>query len=218
LTSSSCANCKCSKQCKNGARICVTHLLIFCSGFQNNMSKEFTEVQSSRVIEFECSGGNRKLADFASSGVTHSLDEEGASAHATLAVHHHVRVPSETQPQASVSLFFTSKIPSIQCHIYQMDSRTNLLRPMHRFSCKVAFEADSSTNFVLGLEPLQQLQFSNNRTAALLDYLFMTLTMAVFVLRQLGWSGVVLAFGVLLCPPVALPLFLSKMSVSQKLK
>jgi hypothetical protein len=79
-------------------------------------------------------------------------------------------------------------------------------------------EVDGSTNFVLGLEPLQQLQFSNNRTAAFLDYLFMTLTMAVFVLRHLGWSGVMLAFGVLLCPPVALPLFLSKMSASQKLK
>jgi len=79
-------------------------------------------------------------------------------------------------------------------------------------------EVDGSTNFVLGLEPLQQLQFSNNRTAAFLDYLFMTLTMAVFVLRHLGWSGVMLALGVLLCPPVALPLFLSKMSASQKLK
>ena len=79
-----------------------------------------------------------------------------------------------------------------------------------------ALQADPS--FILGLEPLQQLQFSNNRTAALLDNLFMTLTMAVFVLRHLGWSGVMLAFGVLLCPPVALPLFLSKMSASQKLK
>jgi hypothetical protein len=81
-----------------------------------------------------------------------------------------------------------------------------------------ALDADGSANFVLGLEPLQQLQFSNNLTAALLDNLFMTLTMAVFVLRHLGCSGAMLALGVLLCPPVALPLFLSKMSASQKLK
>jgi hypothetical protein len=75
-----------------------------------------------------------------------------------------------------------------------------------------------ATNFVLGLAPSQQLQYSNNRIAALLDCLFMTSTMAAFVLRHLGWSGVMLALGVLLCPPVALPLFLSKMSASQKLK
>jgi hypothetical protein len=79
-------------------------------------------------------------------------------------------------------------------------------------------EVDGATNFVLGLAPSQQLQYSNNRIAALLDYLFMTSTMAVFVLRQLGWSGIMLAVGVLLCPPVALPLFLSKISASQKLK
>jgi hypothetical protein len=79
-------------------------------------------------------------------------------------------------------------------------------------------EVDSGTNFVFGLAPSQQMQFSNNRIAAFLDYLFMTLTMAVFVLRHLGWSGVMLAFGVLLCPPVVLPLFLSKMSASQKLE
>jgi hypothetical protein len=73
-------------------------------------------------------------------------------------------------------------------------------------------------NFVSTLAPWQQLQFSNNRTAAFLDYVFMTLTMSVFVLRHVGWPGITLAFGVLLCPPVALPLFLSRMSASHKLK
>jgi hypothetical protein len=59
----------------------------------------------------------------------------------------------------------------------------------------------------------QQSQVSNNRIAALLDYVFMTLTMAVFVFRLVGWSG---AVGVLVCPPVALPLCLSKMSASER--
>ncbi len=81
-----------------------------------------------------------------------------------------------------------------------------------------SLEVDGVAHFVLALAPSQQLQFSNNRTAALLDYFFMTLTMVVFVLRHVGCSGVMLAFGVLLCPPVALPLFLFKMSASQKLE
>lgn len=78
--------------------------------------------------------------------------------------------------------------------------------------------ADGSANFVSALAPSQQLQFSNNRTAAFLDYVFMTLTMSVFVLRHVGWPGITLALGVLLCPPVVLPLFLSRMSASHKLK
>jgi hypothetical protein len=77
---------------------------------------------------------------------------------------------------------------------------------------------DGGANFVSGLAPSQQLQFSNNHTAAFLDYVFMTLTMSVFVLRHVGWPGVMLALGVLLCPPVALPLFLSRMSAARKLK
>ena len=77
-----------------------------------------------------------------------------------------------------------------------------------------ALDFDSGSAFISALSPSQQSQIVNNRYAAYLDYLFMTVTMAVFVLRHVGWSGFVLAFSVLLCPPVALPLFLSKMSAS----
>lgn len=100
-----------------------------------------------RVIEVECSGG---IVDFASSGVTHSLDEQAHQFMLLL----ESRCPSprrsllKLNPKPQSLYYFTSKIPSIQCHIYHMDSRSNLLRTMRRFPCKVASDVQVESSYL----------------------------------------------------------------------
>jgi hypothetical protein len=62
------------------------------------------DVHFAEFTEVECSGGNRKLVDFTSSGLTHSLDEEVNQFMRPL-VPTPTSIPSKTKPQASITTF-----------------------------------------------------------------------------------------------------------------
>ena len=129
------------ERCKNLCNTLVAFLFWVSEQYDYGIHRSTI---STRVIGVECSGGNRKLVDLRrvaslipwTRRCIRSCDSWCRPARQSFL---------KLNPKPQSLYFFTSKLPSIQCHIYQLDSCTHFLHP---FPCKVASDVQVESNYL----------------------------------------------------------------------